>query len=68
MGTWGYYSYPSEPPSPPDWEIFEYIADEESKEAFIEQEMSYADAMATAEEIATDEGGWGCRDSEWGWL
>lgn len=40
-----------------DWWL--EMAYEDSLDAFLEQEMSYADAMAEAEEIGTDEGGWG---------
>ena len=64
MGVWGFYQYPDEPPSPPDWEIFDYIADLDSRDAFIEREMSYEESLGAYEEIATDEGGWGV-ESAW---
>jgi hypothetical protein len=35
------------------------MANDESFYDFAEREMSYEDAMAQGEEIATDEGGWG---------
>lgn len=67
MGAWGYYAWPSEPPDEPEgydpdrgW--WEEMAEQESLSAFIEQEMSYEEAVAEdirVEDIATDEGGWG---------
>lgn len=41
------------------WEKFDELAEFENYYEFAEQEMSYEDAMAEAEDIATDEGGWG---------
>lgn len=58
MGTWGYYDYPTEPRSAPSDYWWEDMAEVESLEEFIEQEMSYADSVEY-EDIATDEGGWG---------
>ncbi len=66
MGSWGYYNYPTEPPDKPefvpdyknrDW--WEEMAEVNSMSDFIEQEVSYADSLEVAEDIATDEGGWG---------
>lgn len=37
------------------WEDMETIIEEESREEFIEREMSFADSQ----DIGTDEGGWG---------
>lgn len=62
MGTWDFYAHPSEPPYADDREEEIYDAMERGMELaslddFIEQEMSYEDAMA--KDIATDEEGWG---------
>lgn len=46
MGAWGYYQHPLEPPDRSVWDELMAEADQESLEEFIEQEMSYADAMA----------------------
>lgn len=60
MGAWGYF----EPPTTPPDNAWEDMAEQESLEEFVEQEMSYEDAMAEyygdrpEDYIATDEGGW----------
>ncbi len=50
MGTWGYYGHPLEPTPAPryaeDW--WDDMAEQESLEEFIEQEMSYADSEAAS--------------------
>lgn len=64
MGVWGYFQPPLEPTRDYGY-AWEDMAEQESLDEFIEQEMSYADWVehqehthVSFEEIGSDEGGW----------